>query len=138
MRASILARAGSVVAAAAIAASGAMATAGAASAATTHAPRLATHLSIAKVPAVLHHRHVALIIGDLRSHRIPLRDKVVFLDRRTATSGWVVVGRELTHRFGRVAFVVDPKVNARYALVFKGSLNFRPSHSRVVTVKAKA
>jgi hypothetical protein len=138
MLASLLARVGSVAAVAAIAVTGATATAGAASAATTHPQRLATHLSIAKVPAVLHHKHVVVIAGDLRSHRIPLRDKVVFLDRKTASSGWVVVGRELTHRFGHVAFVVDPKVNARYMLVFKGSLNFRPSHSRVVIVKARA
>ncbi|GEM_PF-945017 len=138
MRASLLARAGSLAAAAAIAVTGATATAGAASAATTNVPRLATHLSIAKVPAILHHRHVAVIVGDLRSHRVPLRGKVVYLDRRTADSKWVVVGREVTHRFGGVAFVVDPKVNAQYVLVFRGSLNFSPSHSRVVTVKAKA
>jgi hypothetical protein len=137
MRASLVARIGSVAAAAVIAATGALATAGAAGAATTHV-RLPTHLSVAKVPATLHHRHVAVIVGHLRSHRVPLRGKVVFLDRRTATGKWVVVRKEVTHRFGNVAFVVDPKVNAHYVLVFNGSRNFRPSRSRVVVVKARA
>ena len=138
MRASLLARAGSVAAAAVTATSGAMATASAAGAATTHARRLPTHLSISKEQAVAHHKHVVVIGGRLTSHNVPLRGKVVYLDRRTAHAKWVVVGKEVTHKRGAVAFVVCPKVSARYALSFKGSLNFRPSHSKVVTVKAKA
>jgi hypothetical protein len=137
MRASLLARAGSVAAATVVALTGAMATAGAAGAATTPARRLPTHLIVAKVLVVRHNRHVAVIVGDLRSHRVPLRDKVVDLDRRTARGRWIVVGREVTHRFGSVAFAVAPRVDAQYVLVFKGSPNFSPSRSRVVTVKAK-
>jgi hypothetical protein len=137
MRSSLLVRAGSVAAAAAIATTGAMATAGAAGAATTH-PRLATHLSIAKRRAILHHMHAVVIAGLLRSHKVPLRNEVVFLERRTAGTAWVVAGRERTHRLGGVAFVVTPKVNAQFVLVFKGTRNFRPTHSRVINVKAGA
>ncbi|HXP19790.1 MAG TPA: hypothetical protein VN840_09120 [Streptosporangiaceae bacterium] len=137
MRASLLARAGSVAAAAVIAVTGAVATAGAADAA-AHVRRLPTHLSIAKVPAILHHRHVAVIVGDLRSHRVPLAGKIVFLDRKTPGGPWVVVRKEVTRRHGEVAFVVSPKLNARYVLVFKGTLNFSPTRSRVVVVRARA
>src|ERR1039458_2507913 len=104
----------------------------------THARRLPTHLSISKEQAVAHHKHVVVIGGRLTSHNVPLRGKVVYLDRRTAHAKWVVVGKEVTHKRGAVAFVVCPKVSARYALSFKGSLNFRTSHSKVVTVQAKA
>src|ERR1039458_9243264 len=127
MRASLLARAGSVAAAAVIATSGAMATASAAGAAAAHERRVATHLSISKEQAVAHHKHVVVIGGRLTSHNVPLRGKVVNLDRRTAHAKWVVVGKEVTHKRGAVAFVVCPKVSARYALSFKGSLNFRTS-----------
>jgi hypothetical protein len=137
MRASLLVRAGSAAAVAVMAMSGTMATAGAANAATAHARRLATHVYIAKRPAVLHRRHVTVLVGDLRSHRSPLRDKVLYLDRRTAGHKWVVVGKEETGKFGGARFVVDPKVKAHYALVFRGSPNFQGSHSRVVVVGAK-
>src|ERR1022692_1589711 len=138
MRASLLARVGSVAAAAVIAVTGSMATAGAAGAATAPVRRLSTHLSIVKLSEVRGNRRVEAIAGALSSHRIPLRDKVVYLDRRTATGGWVVVGKEVTHRFGAVVFPVPAKVSARYVLVFRGSPNFRPVRSRVVTVRAKA
>jgi len=134
MRATMLARAGSA-AAAAIAATGAIATAGAASAATRHVRPLPTQLSIAQLRAVAHHKPVALIAGRLTSFRFPLPGKEVFLDRGTPQTGWVVVGRERTGRFGDVAFVVSPKVTARYALVFAGTPQFRASHSRVVLDK---
>jgi len=49
-----------------------------------------------------------------------------------------VVRKEITRRHGEVAFVVDPKVSARYVLVFRGTANFMPSRSRVVVVRAKA
>ena len=133
MRASLLTRAGAAAATGAIAISGAMVTAGAANAATTH--RLPTHLAIAKRHAVEHHQHITAIGGDLRSGRVALRDKVVFLDRRTPGTRFTVVGHETTNRFGQVAFVVNPKVTARFVLVFKGSANFRASRSQVVTVK---
>jgi len=135
MRASMLTRAGSVAAAAAIAATGAIATAGAAGAATHPARRLPTHLSIVKLRAVAHHQHLTVIAGRLTSFRFPLRGQEVLLDRRTPGSGWIVAGHERTGRFGDVAFVVSPKVTARYALVFAGTGNFRASQSRVVTVQ---
>jgi hypothetical protein len=135
MRASLLARAGSVAAAAAIATTGAVAAAGTAGAATTHPLRLPTHLAIAKVSAVAHHPHLKIILGDLTSRRFPLRGKTVYLDRRIAPHRWAVVGHEVTDKRGAVAFVVNPRKNAHFVLVFRGGPNFRPSHSRVVTVK---
>jgi|CZKT01.1.fsa_nt_gi hypothetical protein len=135
MRASLLARAGSLAAAAAIATTGAMATAGAAGAATTHPRRLPTHLAIAKVSAVAHHPRLKILLGDLTSHRVPLRGKTVYLDRRIAHHKWAVVGHEVTDKRGAVAFVVDPRKNAHFVLVFRGGPNFSPSRSRVVTVK---
>ena len=135
MRASLLTRAGAATAAGAIAVTGAMVTAGAANAATTHVRRLPTHLSIAKRHVVEHHRRITLIGGDLRSHRTPLRGKLVFLERKTPGSKWTVIGHETTGRRGGVAFVVNPKVTAHFVLVFRGGGNFQGSHSRVVTVK---
>jgi hypothetical protein len=136
MRASLVTRAGSVVAAAVIATSGAMAVAGAADASTAHAPkRLATHLSIAKARAVEHHKHVTVIGGRLTSHNTALRGKLIFLDRVGAKNKLVIVGREHTNRFGVVRFVVDPKATTHYALVFPGTRNFHSSHSGIVTVK---
>lgn len=131
MRASLLTRVGSIAAAAAIATTGAMATAGAAGAATTHVRRLPTHLSIAKIP-VRHHRVV--IVGRLTSFRRPLRHEVVYLDRRSGIF-LVRVGHEKTDKFGAVAFVVNPPKTTQYVLVFRGTVNFRPSHSSFVTVR---
>ncbi len=137
MRASLMTRAGSVAAAAVIATTGAMATAGAAGASTTHVKRLATHLSIAKRRAFEHHKHVTVIAGRLSTrHNISLPGRLVFLDRVTPKHFLVKVGRERTGRFGVVAFVVDPKVTARYVLVFEGTPHLHSSHSRVVVVKA--
>ena len=135
MRASLLTRAGAATAAGAIAVTGAMVTTGAANAATTHVRRLPTHLSIAKRHAVEHHRHLTVIGGDLRSRRFGLRDKVVYLERRTPGTKWAVAGHETTNRFGQVAFAVNPAATTRFVLVYKGSKNFRASRSRVVTVK---
>jgi hypothetical protein len=136
MRASLLTRAGAATAAGAIAFTGAMVTAGAADAATAH--RLPTHLGIAKRHATEHHRRITLIGGDLRSHRVPLRGRTVYLDGRLPGHKWVVVGHENTGRRGQVVFAVDPKITARYKLVYKGTKTFRPSQSRVVTVKGRA
>ena len=61
--------------------------------------------------------------------------KVVYLDRKVPGHKWVQVRHEVTNRHGAVAFVVSPKVEVRYVLVFKGGKNFQPSRSRVVTVK---
>jgi hypothetical protein len=134
MRASLMTRAGSVAAAAAIATTGAMATAGAASASTHHARRLPTHLSALKARAVAHHKHVFVIAGRLTTFRFPLRDRVVFLDR-IAGKSVVEVGRERTSHAGVAAFVVDPKVTARFVLVFEGTRHLHSSHSRIVVVR---
>jgi hypothetical protein len=130
MRASLLTRVGSVAAAAAIATTGALATAGAAGASTT-VKRLPTHLSVAKVPAP--HDHT-VIVGRLTSFKRPLRDEVVYLDRKHGIF-LVQVAHEKTDKFGAVAFIVDPPKRTEYVLVFKGSVNFSPSHSSFVTVR---
>jgi hypothetical protein len=135
MRASLMTRAGSVAAAAVIATTGAMATAGAASASTHHARRLPTHLSAFRVRAVAHHRHAFVIAGRLTTFRFPLRGRVVFLDR-IAGKSLVMVGRELTNRAAVAAFVVDPKVTARFVLVFDGTRHLHSSHSQIVVVRA--
>jgi Rieske Fe-S protein len=125
-----LTRAGSVAAAAAIATTGALATAGAAGAAPA-VKRLPTHLSIAKIPAP--HDHV-VIVGRLTSFKHPLRNEVVYLDRKAGIF-LRQVAHERTNKFGAVAFIVDPPKTTQYVLVFKGSANFSPSHSTFVTVR---
>ena len=135
MRASLMTRAGSVAAAAVIATTGAMATAGAASASTHHARRLPTHLAAWKARAVAHHKHVFVIAGRLSTSRLPLRGRLVALDR-IAGKSVVRIGRERTNRAGVAAFVVDPKVTARFVLVFDGTRHLHSSHSRVVLVRS--
>jgi hypothetical protein len=135
MRASLMTRAGSVAAAAVIATTGAMATAGAASASTHHARRLPTRLSALRVRAVAHHKHTVVVAGRLTTFRFPLRGRVVFLDR-IAGKSLVMVGRERTNRAAIAAFVVDPKVTARFVLVFDGTRHLHSSHSRIVVVRA--
>jgi hypothetical protein len=132
MRVSPLTRAGSLAAAAAIATTGAMAATGAAGA-TTNVQRLPTHLSAATFPAS-HDRTV--ILGKLTSERFPLRDKTVFLDRKAGIF-LIQVAHRYTDRRGDVVFIVGPlKKNTQYVLVYKGNVNFSPSHSRFVTVKS--
>ena len=132
MRASLLTRAGSLAAAAVIATTGAMATAGAAGA-TTQARRLPTHLSVTTVPAS-HDRTV--ILGKLTSEGFPLRNKIVFLDRKSGIF-LIQVAHRYTDRHGAVAFIVGPlKKATQYVLVYKGNANFAPSHSRFVTARA--
>jgi hypothetical protein len=135
MRASLMTRAGSVAAVAVIATTGAMATAGAASASTHHARRLPTHLSALRTRAVAHHKHTFVIAGRLTTSRMPLRGRVVFLDRIAGKSS-VKVGRERTNKAGVAAFVVDPKATARFVLVFEGTRKLHSSHSGVVVVRA--
>jgi hypothetical protein len=134
MRASPMTRAGSVAAAAVIATTGAMAAASAADASTHHAHRLPTHLSVVKVRAVAHPRRVFVIAGRLTTFGHGLRDRVVFLDR-IGRKDLVRVGRERTDRVGVAAFVVDPRVTARFVLVFEGTPRLRSSHSRIVVVR---
>lgn len=136
-RVSLLARVGAAATAAAIATGGGLALTGAASAAPArHIPKLETSLSIRKVAHPRH--HFAVISGDLRSHRVPLRDKVVYLESRTKGTKFAVVAHKVTHPRGWVAFRVSPSAATRYVLVFKGSPNFRRCHSGVVTVRAGA
>jgi hypothetical protein len=134
MRASLMARAGTVAAAAAIATTGVMAAAGAADAST--APRIATHLGAGKRHAVEHGHHVTLILGRLstRHHNIGLRGRLVFLDRATK-KGWVQIGHERTGAHGRVAFAVAPKGVVAFKLVFKGTPHLHSSRSHIVVVK---
>ena len=135
MRASLMTRAGSVAAAAVIATTGAMATAGAASASTHHARRLPTHLAALKTRAVAHHKHVFVVAGRLTTLKLPLRGRLVMLDR-IAGKSVVRIGRERTNQAGVAAFVVDPKVTARFVLVVEGTRHLHSSHSRVVLVRA--
>jgi hypothetical protein len=135
MRASLMTRAGSVAAAAVIATTGAMATAGVANASTHHARRLPTHLSAFKARAVAHHKHTFVIAGRLTTFRLRLRGRVVFLDR-IAGKSLATVGHERTNNVGVAAFVVDPKVTARFVLVFEGTAHLHSSHSRIVVVRA--
>jgi hypothetical protein len=132
MRASLMMRAGSAAAAAVIATTGAMAATSAADASTHHARRLHTHLSIVKVKAIAHHKH--LIAGRLTTHGHGLPGRVVFLDR-FAGKHVVKVRRERTGKAGFAAFVVDPKGTAKFVIVFEGTPRLISSHSRVVTVK---
>jgi hypothetical protein len=143
-RASLLTRAGTAAAAGAIAITGAVGTATAADAATAthHLRKLPTSLSIR---VVAHHKlGFSVISGALRTHRIPLRDKVVYLESRTPATAttpgtkFTVIAQERTHRHGGVAFKVSPAATTRYKLVFKATPNFRHSHSGVVTVRVKA
>jgi hypothetical protein len=135
---SLLTKVGAATAAAAIATTGAMAASGTADASAAHHLRkLPTSLSIRKVDHP--RRGFDVISGSLRSRRVPLRYKVVYLESRTKGTKFTVVAHELTHKHGGwVAFRVSPTVTTRYVLVFRGSPNFRHSHSGVVTARVKA
>jgi hypothetical protein len=132
----LLTRVGATAAAAAIAATGVLATASVADAATTHVRKLPTSVSVRKVAHPAHGYDT--VSGVLRSHRARVRDKVVYLERKTATTKFVVVAHKITGRHGGVAFRVSPAVTTKYELVFRGTPNFRHSHSGVVTVRVKA
>ena len=115
MRTSLKTRIASVTAAAAIATTGAMAAAGVADAGTVH-HRLHTNLSIGASRAVVDHHRGAEIHGFLSSHRTDLAGKRVWLDR----------------------FFVLPPRNAKFKLVFRGTVNFAPSQSLAVVFLRKA
>jgi hypothetical protein len=132
-RVSLLTRAGAATAATAIALAGAAVTGSAADAATHHARKLPTSLSIRLV------KHTKLgfdvIRGQLRSHHVPLRHKTVLLESRTATTKFTVVDSARTGRHGVAAFRVSlPSETTKYKLVFAPHPNFRGSHSGVVTI----
>jgi hypothetical protein len=134
MRASLLTRIGSIAAAAAIATTGALATAGAAGAAPA-VKRLPTTLTAAAIPGQTpKHHHFTAIVGRLTSHKVPLRGEVVFLDRKHGIF-LVQVAHHKTDKFGAVAFIVTPSKTTQYVLVFKGTKNFAPSHSKFVTAR---
>jgi hypothetical protein len=139
MRASLFTRAAAVAATTVIATTGGTAVAGAAGAAAAHAHahiRPHTHLSIATKPVVEHHKHATVIAGRLTTVRgRSLPGRVVFLFRLAPKHWPLNVGREVTGKFGGVAFVVDPKIRTHYVLVFEGTRRFHSGHSRVVSVK---
>jgi hypothetical protein len=133
MRASLLTRVGSIAAAAAIATTGALATAGAAGA--TTANRLPTSLTAKALPVTTpKHHHYTVILGHLSSHKVSLRGEVVYLDRKNGIF-LVPVSHQHTDKFGDVAFIVTPKKATEYVLIFKGTKNFAPSHSKFVTAR---
>jgi hypothetical protein len=135
MRASLLTRVGSLAAAAAIATTGAIATAGAAGAAATNLKRLPTSLSAVAIPgSTPKHHHFTAIIGRLTSHKTALRNEVVYLDRRVGPS-LIAVAHHRTDKFGAVAFIVTPQKATQYMLIFTGTVNFAPSHSKFVTAR---
>jgi hypothetical protein len=138
MRASLLARAGSIVAAGAMVTGGAMAMTGVANAAVK--PKLETHLTIAARSAKEHGKKVTEITGHLGSHSVPLVGKTVYLEKRVTAPGdkWAVVGKETTRKFGKVFFVVTPKATSGFKLVFLGTPNFKASQSAVVHIKVTA
>ena len=102
------------------------------------ARRLPTSLSVREVthPA----RHFDWVGGVLKSRRVALRGKLVYLEGRRAGTDrrFTVLAAGRTGRHGGVAFRVHPAHRTRYVLVFRGSPDFRPSHSGVVTPRAVA
>ncbi len=137
MRTSLKTRIASVTAAAAIATTGAMAAAGVADAGTVH-HRLHTNLSIGASRAVVDHHRGAEIHGFLSSHRTDLAGKRVWLDRRLQGGKWVLLRSQLSNRHGLVRFFVLPPRNAKFKLVFRGTVNFAPSQSLAVVFLRKA
>ncbi len=128
-----LGRVAAAATAGAIAVTGVIAGAGAAGAAVTHARRLPTSLSVREAPHPV--RHFDSVSGTLRSRRVALRGKVVYLAARPAGTDrrFLVLAAGRTGRHGGVAFRVHPAVRTRYVLVFAGSANFQAARSGVVT-----
>jgi hypothetical protein len=145
MRASLLTRAGSVVAAAVIATTGAMAVAGAADASVHYRHRIPTHVSASK-SAVMNSSdtmlNARLTTGFRHLRNIPLGGRVVFLDTIRWKHGKIIltrVAREVTSTtkgtVGDVSMSVDPAKTTHYVWVFEGTHRLHSSHSRVLTVK---
>jgi hypothetical protein len=133
-RVPVLARAGAATAATAIALAGAALTSTAADATVHHGPKLSTSLSVRLV------KHTKdgfdVVRGQLRSHHVPLRNKTVLLESRTATTTFAVVDQARTGAHGVAAFKVAlPAETTKYKLVFAPHPNFRASHSGVVTIR---
>jgi hypothetical protein len=127
-----LARAAATVAVAAVAAASLIGTANAA----VLPPRHHTTLSIVEAKSVIRLGHTDTIAGRLTAgiFRPGLATRIVFLEREVGRR-FELVNAGITGRNGGVVFVVRPRFNAKYELVFKGGPNFAPSHSGVVTVK---
>ena len=111
----------------------ALALAGPANAAVVH-HRAHTTLSIVSYRNVIWAGHKDWVGGALRVRRHGVAKEVVLLDR-VVRGRLVPVQVELTNKSGWVAFVVRPKVTARYELVFEGTRRLAPTHSGVVTIK---
>ena len=117
----------------AVAAAAVVALAGPASAAAAH-PRVHTTLSIVESKNVIKAGHTDVVSGRLAADRTGLLGRLVYLDRWNGIK-FVEAQVKITGAHGAVSFVVQPDVTARYELVYKGSANFAPTHSGVVTVK---
>lgn len=137
---SLVARVGTVVAAAAIAVSGvAAASASTAPPATVKTP---TTLVVTAGPGhVRHHRYphtVAWIKGHLTANTTPARDVSgvrVFLKREGRKGHWFVVQIGRTGRFGNVRFRVHAlRKGASFELVFRGNRKLAASKSDVITI----
>jgi len=122
--------AGVVVAAATV-----LALAGPANAAPAH-PRVHTTLSIVESRNVIKAGQKDVISGRLVADHYGLAHKFVYLDRWFGH--WVPVRVGLTGPKGWISFAVWPRVTAHYKLVYRGSQQFAPTHSGVVTVKVVA
>jgi hypothetical protein len=123
-----------LVAGTAIAATALLAVAGTANASTTTAKKPTT-LSIVAAKSKITVGQSDTISGTLASHRTAVPGRIVILDKRVGASGhWFAAEEKLTGKFGKVVFTVTPKVETRYALVFKGGSIYDASHSGVVTV----
>ncbi len=141
MRTSVKARLGAFAVAAAIATSGAATMAGTADAAVSHPSlrRLPTELSVhASKPVTRQHVTLATISGKLTSSRLPLRGKVVWLERRGRHGHWIALRQQRTHLTGRVMFRVHELRTSAFRLAFRGTRLLKPSVSAIAVVKAAA
>ena len=123
-----LAAAGTTIAA------GLLSVAATANAATVAVRKAPTTLSVRESAPGFHGHGKVVVTGTLSQGRKPLTGEAVTLD--------VVHGRELvpagiarTNRGGGVSFTVSPKTTTTYELVFGGTKDLAPSHSRTVTVR---
>jgi len=141
-RVSMLARAGSAIAAAGLATAGVLAPVTAAGAATPdHVHKAPTHLWIRHhpVPKTGHKSDVIkglLLTRGHRGHVRGLAGATVYLDSRTAHAKWSQVGSASTGKHGIVSFTVTPAARTAYVLVFKGDATHRRSHSAVIVLRA--
>jgi hypothetical protein len=140
-RVSMLARAGSAIAAAGLATAGVLMPATAAGAATNHVHKAPTHLWIRHraVPKTGHKSDV--ILGLLRTrgharHAHGLAGATVILESRVAHAKWAVVSSAPTGKHGVVSFTVTPTARTAYVLVFKGDATHRRTHSAVIVLRA--